>query len=238
MNADIKAIKERCDKATQGPWIWDIRKNDKHVMLRSTVGLRNIVMDFIRWGTQSATPRFIVDGIMKVAALFAKSIPGCEHHTGFDDYIDHPDADFIAHSRTDVENMVADIESLQAQLAEVTQTRDDYATAARAISLWLKEFCDNSLTYDQMIADAARKAANALSESRERERAAVEDMKAMALAMRESEELTEGCCFACAHEAQNIPGDVILAYGECPGHNSDNCFEWRGPAGEGENANG
>jgi hypothetical protein len=65
------------------------------------------------------------------------------------------------------------IESLQAQFAEVTQTRDDYATAASAISLWLKEFCDNSLTYDQMIADAARKAANALSESRERERAAI-----------------------------------------------------------------
>jgi hypothetical protein len=69
--------------------------------------------------------------------------------------------------------------------------------------------------------------------SRERERAAVRDMKVMALAMRESEELTEGCCFACAYEAQNIPGDVILAYGECPGYNSDNCFEWRGPAGEG-----
>ena len=70
-----------------------------------------------------------------------------------------------------------------------------------------------------------------LAASQQRERAAVEDLKVMALAMRESEELSEGCCFACAYDAQNLPDNVILAYGECPGYDTDECFEWRGPSG-------
>jgi len=36
---------------------------------------------------------------------------------------------------------------------------DTYPEAARAIALWLDEFCDKSLRYPEMIADAARKAA-------------------------------------------------------------------------------
>ena len=63
---------------------------------------------------------------------------------------------------------------------------------------------------------------------RERD-AAVEDMKVMALAMRESDELSEGCCFACVCDGQNLPGNVILPYGECPGYDTNDCFEWRGP---------
>lgn len=34
----------------------------------------------------------------------------------------------------------------------------DYAQAARTIELYLREFCDKKLPYDEMIADAARKA--------------------------------------------------------------------------------
>lgn len=63
--------------------------------------------------------------------------------------------------------------------------------------------------------------------------AAVKDMKILALAMRESEELSEGCCFACICE--NLPADCILPYGECPGYEKDDCFEWRGfKAGDSE----
>ena len=58
--------------------------------------------------------------------------------------------------------------------------------------------------------------------------AAVEDMKIMALAMRESEELSEGCCFACICDAQNLPDGCILPYGECPGYERNDCFKWRG----------
>lgn len=68
-------------------------------------------------------------------------------------------------------------ELLQVDLAQVTQTRDDYATAARAIALCLSEFCDKSLPYDQMIADAARKAADALARVTETLEEALQDMK-------------------------------------------------------------
>jgi len=56
--------------------------------------------------------------------------------------------------------------------------------------------------------------------------------------MRESDELQEGCCFACKYDSQNLPDNVMLAYGECPGYDSDDCFEWRGLPQEGEKQNG
>ena len=69
----------------------------------------------------------------------------------------------------------------------------------------------------------------ARAESAERELdAAIAEMKIMALAMRESDELQEGCCFACKYDSQNLPGNVMLAYWECPGYDYDDCFEWRG----------
>jgi hypothetical protein len=56
-------------------------------------------------------------------------------------------------------------------------TFDDYATAARVIALHLDEFCDKSLLYPDMIADAARKAADkiaSLTAENERMRGAAE----------------------------------------------------------------
>lgn len=47
---------------------------------------------------------------------------------------------------------------LQEELEKVTQIRDDYATAARTIALYLKDYCDESLPYHEMIAEAARRA--------------------------------------------------------------------------------
>ena len=33
-------------------------------------------------------------------------------------------------------------------------------------------------------------------------------------------------------DGQNLPDGAILAYGECPGYERDDCFEWRGPQAE------
>lgn len=72
-----------------------------------------------------------------------------------------------------------------------------------------------------------------LKEAQEQRDKAVEDMNVMALAMRESDDLSEACCFACINDAQNLPDGCILPYGECPGYETNNCFEWRGAQGEG-----
>ena len=59
---------------------------------------------------------------------------------------------------------------------------------------------------------------------------AVADMEAMALAMRESEEMQENCCFACKFADTN--NDNMEPWDECPGFEVDKCFEWRGPQKE------
>ena len=88
----------------------------------------------------------------------------------------------------DIEKLIADIESivankkisawvrstsmdaatalstLQAENEKLRETVDKYATAARVIALHLKPFCDESLPYDEMIADAARKASDELEQ--------------------------------------------------------------------------
>ena len=51
---------------------------------------------------------------------------------------------------------------------EKEKTIDDYAESARVIALYLSEFCDRTLPYDKMIADAARKASEALKASETR----------------------------------------------------------------------
>ena len=80
------------------------------------------------------------------------------------------------------------------------------------------------------IIDAANIALHgALEQAEAKLKEAITDMKVMALAMRESEELSESCCFACICE--NLPDNCILPYGECPGYDKTNCFEWRRDGG-------
>lgn len=52
----------------------------------------------------------------------------------------------------------------EAENEKLRETVDKYAKAARVIALHLKPFCDESLPYDEMIADAARKASDELEQ--------------------------------------------------------------------------
>lgn len=51
--------------------------------------------------------------------------------------------------------------------AEAHENLDAYAATARVIHLHLREFCDESLTFDEMIADASRKAGELIHSLRE-----------------------------------------------------------------------
>jgi hypothetical protein len=62
------------------------------------------------------------------------------------------------------ETLVNRIASLEEQNNEFSSTVQKYAAAARVIHLHLKEFCDETLPYDQMIAKAARMAASSREE--------------------------------------------------------------------------
>ena len=66
------------------------------------------------------------------------------------------------------------LSTLQAENEKLRETVDKYATAARVIALHLKPFCDESLPYDEMIADAARKASDELEQVKRERDAAVD----------------------------------------------------------------
>ena len=69
-------------------------------------------------------------------------------------------------------SMCVYLDDLGAENKKLRETVDKYATAARVIALHLKPFCDESLPYDEMIADAARKASDELEQvKRERDAA-------------------------------------------------------------------
>lgn len=50
------------------------------------------------------------------------------------------------------------LSTLQAENEKLKQKFERYTAAARVIALYLDEFCDRSLPYDEMIAEAARRA--------------------------------------------------------------------------------
>ena len=69
------------------------------------------------------------------------------------------------------------LSTLQAENKKLRETVDKYATSARAIALHLKPFCDESLPYDEMIADAARKASDELEQVKRERDAAIGDIE-------------------------------------------------------------
>lgn len=121
---EIEAIRARRDAATPGPWKWGGNTSGKVVNLFATGGLRDTVMTFWRWGTQSAMPVFRVDGMLLAAKEFF--VKPQSHNPWFIDGIDHPDAIFIEHAREDVDTLLAEVDRLREVVAwhETTQCQD------------------------------------------------------------------------------------------------------------------
>jgi hypothetical protein len=124
----ITEAKRLCEEATPGPWEWDVIDAHKCICLESA---RWKVMDFARYGMNGAAPRFLVDGFMRRADELLKSLPGKEHHRGFDNYIDHPDAAFIARSRTLIPKLVAALEEAITRAEKAESERDQYKAALK-----------------------------------------------------------------------------------------------------------
>jgi len=130
MNDLIKQARELCKGATPGPWYWDAIDAHKCICLESA---RWKVMDFARYGMNGAAPRFLVDGIMERADTLLQSIPGKEHHRGFNNYIDHPDAAFIAASRTLVPALADALEKAQGEIERLTACAEAAETERDAV---------------------------------------------------------------------------------------------------------
>ena len=70
----------------------------------------------------------------------------------------------------DVEDLPI-VKELRCKLKCTMEINERYAAAARVIALYLNEFCDKDLPYDEMIADAARKAAATLEKYQNQDKA-------------------------------------------------------------------
>ena len=106
------------------------------------------------------------------------------------------------------------LSTLQAENEKLRETVDKYATAARVIALHLKPFCDESLPYDEMIADAARKASDELEKVKAERDAAV----SWAQKFTESIDMP---CVACKHNTGDYVCTAIC--GNCGPMGAESC---------------
>ena len=96
--AELVEIEARANAATEGPWYW--RNSNINVYL---LGARSrAVMAFKRMGMQGAQPEF-------------RDNDGLLHGVQKRNIYDFADADFIAHARTDVQVLLAEVRRLRAE---------------------------------------------------------------------------------------------------------------------------
>jgi len=146
----IAAIRERCDAATPGRWFWYVNTRLKEIHLENG---RYVVMGVDRYGMDSAAPTFRVNGIMKRADALAESIPGKEHHVGFDDYINHPDAIFIENARADMMTLfdILDAANARVEALERALSTSCYACLSHNTQDdWICETCRDAGEYPHL----------------------------------------------------------------------------------------
>ena len=167
----IAKAKEIDEQATPGPWMWDLRECNHFCLLTTTHSGRYYVMGFQRWGMQDAIPVFQVydryegpvhkrgsHGMVRADRL-SKSYPGQEHHHGFDNYISHPDARYIAEGRELFHQLIEACAELQARAEKAERERDAAIKELDCVSSAvddLSEFIDEQIyplvPYDMYLA--------------------------------------------------------------------------------------
>lgn len=124
---DIEAIRQRAAAAMPGPWFWWGNVDVQNISLMGRMAGRPgmmTVMDFTRWGMQSAQPQFCdARGLLVKASADPMPIyQVCPEATTRQDprvyrgdflALRHPDATFIAHARQDIDDLLAYIDHLE-----------------------------------------------------------------------------------------------------------------------------
>lgn len=133
-------IRAMLEAATPGPWMWDMRTGSQSCMLVTAHSGRYYIMGFERWGFHNACPVFQTyktyhgpvskrgSTDLVRADKLAKPIPGMEHHIGFDEYIDHPDAKLIAKAPEIIAHLLTENAALRAraEAGEVMRPADEW----------------------------------------------------------------------------------------------------------------
>lgn len=132
---NLDEIRSRAKAARGGPWCWFGDAKWQTYYLATKHGGRHIVLDFARAGMQRAQPRFNIDNRL----VPARELAIYEVNRQATDYNDpslyrhdivgfrSPDADFIAHSREDVDTLLEYIYHLEQLVGEKTQDGTEQA---------------------------------------------------------------------------------------------------------------
>lgn len=115
----LKEIQERAAAATPGPWQWFGNTEGRQVYLATVKYGRRFVMQFRRWGMQAAQPMFRSHPGAAGRMMLASEVPVfevCRDATTVEDPrvyradvvgFRNADAEFIARSRQDVDDLLA-----------------------------------------------------------------------------------------------------------------------------------
>jgi hypothetical protein len=155
----LKEIRDRAAAATPGPWTWRGNVDTRQFYLSYTKpGLGwTSVMDFVRWGMQSARPRFLTEHFwMQDAdelAVFevcrdAKRRTDPRVYRGDVVGFRHPDAEFIAGARQDVDDLLALVDAVGKvcdEFAAMTARNEDVKYGANAVVTAVRAALDGDL---------------------------------------------------------------------------------------------
>lgn len=115
MGQSIEAIRARLAAATPGRWSWDgcLKFRELHLIAATAQG--SIVMDFVRWGMSAAAPRFRGEHFDMRRVDELDLVQSRRRIDG----INHPDAILIEHATRDIAFLLAEVDRLQARVAEM-----------------------------------------------------------------------------------------------------------------------
>lgn len=136
----IREIEAQLENIPAGPWQWFGNTKHSEVYLATVHGGRVFVMDFVRWGMCGAQPRFQVgiegregSGFMRTLAELTAGggdlgvryeVPYRKQFVG----IGHPAARFLAESRALVDELLAEVKRLRADLDTTIEERNALLT--------------------------------------------------------------------------------------------------------------
>jgi hypothetical protein len=153
----VAEIVDRHAARTQGPYQWEMSTKGHEVSLESR---RNVVIDFVRWGMTGAAPCFLVDGVLVKADTLA--VQRQKHHIGFDLDIDHPDAQGIAHSWQDVDDLLKDRLALLFTIEEQNKRLEKADRFSEAVKTAFYDIFESNGSPDEL--DSERNLRKALQE--------------------------------------------------------------------------
>lgn len=137
----VEELRRLAEKATPGPWRWEVRLNSKRVELcggppKSGFGAFDLtVVSFARWGMSGAAPVFWSwgghSGSPQRADEVAVPVAGREHHAAWFRDLDHPNAAYIAAANPAVIlALLARLSHLEEQARKDGEALEPFAEAA------------------------------------------------------------------------------------------------------------